>query len=192
MKLRALLFVIITFSLAAVSAAAQTDKSFTREGLTFNYPSGWAITEGVDANADQLNFSRADLDVQLTVNVFKTPLNTPEKLAEAKKVLVDRYIEQTVKSFADAGGKPVSKPATSEISGVVSQGVSVSASLDGVSGAIFIQTAVVSERMVVMTLLGPAADVKKATATWDMIRTTMKIEPPPTPTPVATPTAKKP
>lgn len=182
MRSRIFLLVFATLTLG-VAAFAQTDKSFERNGLTFSYPSGWAIMEGLDANADQLNFGRADLDVQLTMNAFKTPLNTPEKLAEAKKVLVDRYIEQTTKSFEAAGGKPVSETATSEIGGVPSTGVKVKASLDGVPGEINIQWAVVNQRMVVMTLLGPASDVKKAMPAWDMLRTTIKIETPKPPEP---------
>ena len=175
-----------------LSAAAQTaPKIFDRNGSHFIYPDGWSFEDASNNNSEELTFGRSDMDVQLKVSLFKTPLTTPEKLAEAKKILVDRYIDATVKSFESAGGKPVSKPATSEIAGVASQGISVTASLDGVPGAISIQWAVVSERMVVMTLLGPSSDVKKATPAWDMIRTTLKIEPPP-PTPVATPTPKKP
>ncbi|HEV7473562.1 MAG TPA: hypothetical protein VGN90_05925, partial [Pyrinomonadaceae bacterium] len=178
--------------LCAVSAAAQAvpsdAKEFNKDGLIFNYPSGWSFNDNSNADAQQMVFGRADSDAQLTVFVFRTPLTSPEKIAEAKRVLVDKYIASTTKSFEQAGGHPESAPATSEIGGVKSEGVKIRAALDGVAGVAEIQSAVVGERLVVLTFLGPDKALTKAAPAWDLVRTTIKIAGP-TPQPKASPAA---
>jgi hypothetical protein len=180
-------FVIITLFVIAFAAAgipAQTPpKSFTRDGVSFSYPSEWLLQDKAGSNADDFEFMNANLDVQLKVTVSKAIDPTPENVAKAKKVLVDHYTDHTIKSFEAAGGKPQSSPATSEIGGVASTGVLVTASLGGSPGNIQIQSALVGDRIVVLTLLGPTSDTKRAAAAWDMLRTTMKVEAQKTPEP---------
>jgi len=176
--------------LCGVSASAQTApsdaKEFNKDGLSFSYPAGWSFNDTSNNDAQQMTFGRPDSDAQLTVFVFRTPLTSPEKLAEAKRVLVDKYVASTTKSFEQAGAHPESSPASSEIGGVKSEGVKIRASLDGVPGVAEIHWAVVGQRLVVLTLLGPDRAITKAAPAWDMVRTTMKI-PEPTPSPKPSP-----
>lgn len=165
-------------------------KEFNKDGLSFSYPSGWAFNDTSNDDAQQMTFGRSDSDAQITVFVFRTLLTTPEKIAEAKKVLVDKYVASTTKSFEQAGAKPESSAAASEIGGVKSEGVKIKASLDGVPGVAEIQWAVVGQRLVVLTFLGPDKALTKATPAWDTIRTTIKtgeVAAPPQPSPTPAP-----
>jgi hypothetical protein len=168
--------------LCSLSAGAQTPasdaKQFNKDGLSFGYPSGWTFNDTSNADAQQMTFGRPDSDAQITVFVFRAPLTTPARLAEAKRVLVDKYLASTTKSFEQAGGHPESSPAASEIGAIKSEGVKIRASLDGVPGVAEIHWAVVGQRLVVLTFLGPDKAVAKTTPAWDLIRTTMKIEEP--------------
>jgi hypothetical protein len=108
--------------------------------------------------------------------------------------LVDKYVASTTKSFEQAGAHPESSPATTEIGAVKSEGVKIRASLDGVPGIAEIHWAVVGQRLVVLTFLGPDRALTKAAPAWDLVRTSMTIEeaqpqpkPQPKPTPQATP-----
>jgi hypothetical protein len=180
--------------LGAVSASAQTApgdaKEFNKDGLSFNYPSSWTFNDTSNTDAQQMTFRRADSDTQITVFVFRTPVTTPERIAEAKRVLVDKYVASTTKSFEQAGARPESSPASTEIGGVKSEGVRIRASLDGVPGVAEIDWAVVGQRLIVLTFLGPDRALPKATPAWDTIRTTIKIAeqaPQPQPSPKSTP-----
>jgi hypothetical protein len=180
------------FALCAGSAAAQTipsdAKLFSKDGLSFNYASGWQFNDTSNSDAQKLNFGRPDSDAQITVFVFRDRLTKPEEIAEAKKVLVDKYVASTTKSFQTEDPKTTSTPATSEIGGVVSEGVKIRASLGGVPGLAEIQWAIVGERLIVLTFLGPDSALKKATPVWDLMRTSLKIEAPqPKPQPAASP-----
>ncbi len=181
-------FTLIAFLLLyAVSTTAQTvpseGKEFNKDRLSFSYPSGWSLNDTSNTDAQQMTFGRADSDVQITVFVFRTPVTTPEKIAEAKGVLVDKYVASTTKSFEQAGAHPESSPASTEIGGVKSEGVKIRASLDGVPGVAEIEWAVVGQRLVVLTFLGPDRALTKAAPAWDTIRTTIKIEEPQPKTP---------
>lgn len=188
---RNLLQLIPILLLCGLCSSAQTKppdtKGFNKDGLSFDYPPSWSFNDNSNTDAQQMTFGRADSEVQLTVFVFRTPVTTPEKIAEAKRVLVDKYVDATAKSFEQAGGHPERSPASTDIGGVKTEGVKIRASLDGVPGVAEIHWAVVGQRLVVLTLLGPDKAMTKATAAWDTIRTTIKIA---EPTPQAKPSPK--
>jgi hypothetical protein len=187
-------FLLFAFlALFAASAAAQTTpgdaKAFTKDGLSFSYPTGWSFNDTSNADAQQMTFGRPDSDAQIRVFVFRTLIKTPEQLSEARKVLVDPYIASTVKQFEQMGAKPSRAPATTDIAALKGDGVRISASLDGDPGAAEIFWGVVGQRLVVLTRFGPDKALAKALPAWDLIRTTIKVEEPQPkmPQPVASP-----
>ena len=195
----------LSFSLAAIallvlwsmSALAQTPppdgKQLSKDGLSFNYPNGWTLVDDSNADAQNFNIGRADSDAQMRVFVFRTPVTTPERLAEAKKVLIDPYVASTMRQFEQMGAKPQKSPASTEIAKVASEGVRIAASLEGVPGAAEIYWGVIGNRLVVLTQLGPDRALKQASPAWDAIRNTIAIVDPkatPQPAPAASPTPK--
>jgi len=92
--------------LCVVSASGQDAKEFNKDGLTFTYPANWTFNDTSNADAQQMTFGRPDSDAQIRVFVFRTPIKTPEQLAEARKVLVDPYINATQKQFEQMGAAP--------------------------------------------------------------------------------------
>ncbi|HUS09155.1 MAG TPA: hypothetical protein VMZ30_01725 [Pyrinomonadaceae bacterium] len=184
---------LLVFGLSASAQTPADAKQFTKDGLSFSYPSAWAFNDTSNTDAQQMTFGRTDSDAQITVFVFRAPLTTPERLAEAKRVLVDKYIASTTKSFEEAGARPESAPTSTEIGTVKSDGVKIRASLDGVPGVAEIHSAVVGQRLVVLTFLGPDKALVKAAPAWDMIRTSIKVEEPqPKIEPKAQPTVQPP
>ena len=164
-------------SLSALGQTQVTDaKQFTKEGLTFSYPTGWVLNDTSNADAQQLVVGRPNSEAQITVFVFRTPVSTPERVAEARKVLVDPYVAQTTKSFQQAGAKPESSPATTEVGAIKAEGVKISASLSGEPGAAEIYWGVVGQRLVVLTFFGPDKALKQAAPAWDLIRTSIAVE----------------
>jgi len=175
--------------LCGFSASGQDAKQFNKDGLSFSYPASWTFNDTSNADAQQMTFGRADSEAQIRVFVFRTPIKTPEQLAEARKVLVDPYINATLKQFEQMGATPKRAPATTEISGLSGDGVRITASLDGEPGAAEIFWVVVGQRLVVLTRFGPDKALTRALPAWDLIRTTIKVEEaqPKTPQPAASP-----
>ncbi len=175
--------------LASAQTPAADAKQIARDGLTFNYPTNWSVTDTSNADSQQFTLGRPNSEAQVRVFVFRTPVQTPERVAEARKVLVDPYIASTTKAFQQMGAKPASAPATTDIGTMKAEGVRISASLAGEPGAAEIYWGVVGQRLVVLTLFGPDNALKQAAPAWDIIRASIAVEEPKPaqPKPTATP-----
>jgi hypothetical protein len=155
-------------------ALVQTPKTFTKDGLSFDYPADWTLQEGVNDDAQQLTLAKANSDVQISVFVHKGRI-APEKLPDAKKAFIDPYIAATTNQFVQMGAKPEQSPDTSEIAGLKADGVKINASLGGETGAAKIYWAVVGQRVVVLTLFGPDKQLAKLAPAWDLVRNSLKV-----------------
>ena len=164
----------ILLAIACVIALAQTPKTYTKDGLSFDYPADWTLQEGVNADAQQLTLAKANSDVQISVFVHKGRI-TPEKMPDAKKAFIDPYITGTERQFVQMGAKPEQSPEASEIGGVKAEGVKVSASLGGESGAAKIYWALVGQRVVVLTFFGPDKQLTQQAPAWDLLRNSLKV-----------------
>ena len=103
---RAIVCVFAFALLMVVGVAAQNNKHFTKDGLSFDYPDGWTLTDDSNSDAQQLMLNRSDSNAQITVFVHRGKVNTPEKLALAKTKIIDPYLNHTEKQFVGMGAKP--------------------------------------------------------------------------------------
>jgi hypothetical protein len=187
MRLTVKLLVVVAFSVVFASAQTPSDgQHYAKGGLSFDYPKGWKLEESQGDDSTDLKLSRSDSDMLIQVFVHKGR-TTPEKLPEAKKGFIDPYINANMKQFVAMGATPKQAPDTSEIAGIKADGVNISASLGGVTGAAKIYWAIVGQRVVVLTLFGPDTDTKRLASAWDLVRTTIKTE---EPAPAASPSPK--
>ena len=178
----------VTFLFCLV-VMAQTPKNFAKDGLSFDYPSQWTLTDDSTDDAQQLTLSKSDSDAQIRIFVHKGRI-APEKLPDAKKAFIDPYISATIKQFVTMGAKPEQTPDTSEIGGVKADGANISASLDGEAGAAKIYWALVGQRVVVLTFFGPDKQTKQHSPVFDLVRTSLTVVDPkatPSPSPKASP-----
>ena len=163
--------------LFAFAATAQTgNKHFAKDGLSFDYPDGWTVTDESNTDAQQLTLGRGDSPAMIKFFVHRGKVNTPEKLAQAKTKIVDPYVAYTEKQFVSMGAKPQRADATTQIAGLNAEGVHITAVLEGESGEAGIYWAAIGERLVVLTLFGPDKALKKVQPSWDLVRNSLKIE----------------
>ena len=167
-KLLALTFI------CCLIASAQTPKNYFKGGLSFDYPADWTLTDDTNDDAQQLTLAKENSDVQIRIFVHKGRI-AQEKLPDAKKAFIDPYIASTVKQFVQMGAKPEQSPDTSEIGGMKADGVNISASLGGESGAAKIYWALVGQRVAVLTIFGPDKQTKQLAPAWDLIRNSIQV-----------------
>jgi hypothetical protein len=172
----------------SVSMHSQSDvKQFNKEGLLFEYVPGWTLQDDSNSDAQQIILTRGDSDAQIRVFAHRGKV-TPEKMAQARKSLIDPYIDSTAKQFVAMGAKPEQSPDATDIGTTKAEGVNIKAVLGGDPGAARIYWALIGQRVVVLTFFGPDRDLKKHAAAWDRVRTSLQIEekkpdPKPSPTP---------
>jgi len=169
------IFVLIGLLSAVAVAQAGDTKSFAKDGLSFDYPAGWSVQDDSSTDAQQLMLSRSDSDAQIRLLVHRGNIKA-EKLPDAKKAFIDPYISYLNKQFESIGASPKQSPDASEIGGLKAEGVSVTASIGGEPGAAKIYWALVGQRVVMLTYLGPDKDLKKYLPAWDLVRTSIKTD----------------
>jgi hypothetical protein len=152
---------------------------YEKEGLSFDYADGWTLADQSNADAQQLTLTKANTDAQITVFVHRGRIDTPEKLVQAKKAFIDPYVKSVNDRFVGWGAKPESSPATSEVGGAAAEGVRIRASLGGDAAEASIFWAPVNGRVVVLTFFRPDNQNKQTMPSYDVIRTSIKVEPPP-------------
>jgi hypothetical protein len=187
MKLTLRLSIVVVLS--CVFASAQTApeaQRYSKAGVVFDYPKGWTVQEVPNQDTQDIVLSRTNNDISIIISVHKGRI-TPEKLPEAKKLLIDPYVKARMDQFVSMGATPKQSPDASEIGGIKADGVNITASLGGDPGAAKIYWAVLGQRVVVLTLFGPDREIKQFGPAWDLVRTTMKIE---EATPAASPSPK--
>lgn len=168
-----------------ILASGQTPKTLEKDGLSFNYPEGWLLTDDSNGDAQQFTLSKSDSDVQIRLFVHKGKI-TAEKFPDAKKAFIDPYVDATTKQFVQMGAKPEQSAETSEIGGVAAEGVAIKASLGGEAGAARIYWALVGRRVAVLTIFGPDTQTRQHAGVWDLVRSSVKVADP-TAAPAASP-----
>ena len=167
----------IVFCCALATAQTADTKNFSKDNLSFDYPSSWQFQDASSDDAQQFTLAKANSDVQIRIFVHKGRISQ-EKLPDAKKAFIDPYIAATAKQFVAMGAKPEQTPDATDIGGVKADGVNISASLGGESGAAKIYWALLGQRVVVMTYFGPDKQLKQLASAWDLIRTSLKVTDP--------------
>ena len=162
-------------------AAAQNPntKHFDKDGLSFDYPISWQISDQSTGQMQFLELTNGDVVIRL-----RSPrdwLKTPEKEAHAKKLMHDQYIDDFAAQLSQAGMNPKRSPLTTQIAGVDAEGVRLSAVLDGQPGGMDSYYRIISDRLVDLSIIGSEKDVAKSAAAWELVRTSIKVEPPPQP-----------
>lgn len=164
----------LVFCCVLASAQTPDTKNYSKDGLSFDYPASWQLSEDNTSDAQQLSLSKANTEVQIGIFVHRGR-TTPEKMADAKKAVVDPLIAGNTKQLVAMGAKPEQVPDSTEIGGFKADGTSINASLGGETGAAKVYWAIVGQRLVVLTLFGPDKQLKQLAPAWDLVRTSLKV-----------------
>lgn len=174
--MRRILTCLAAFLFAFAATAQINNKHFAKDGLSFDYPDGWSVTDESTSDAQQLTLGRSDSPTMIKFFVHRGKVNTPEKLTQAKAKIIEPYLTYTEKQLASMGGKPQRTDATTQIAGANAEGVRIIAVLEGETGEAGIYWATIGDRLVVLTLFGPDKALKKVQPSWELIRNSLKIE----------------
>ena len=190
--LRTLIFA--TASLLLVGSVLAQDpniKHFAKDGLSFDYPANWEISDQSTSQMQYIQLAREGY-TEIRVRVPREWLKTPEKEASAKKLIQDKYVDDFATQVEQAGLHPKRSTANTQISGGDAEGARLRAVLDGQPGGMDSYFRIVSDRFVQLSMFGSEKEIVKSAPVWDMIRNSLKVEPAPQPksTPQPSPVKK--
>ncbi|HBB97841.1 MAG TPA: hypothetical protein DC054_20865 [Blastocatellia bacterium] len=168
--------------LVIISASGQDPnvKHFEKDGLSFDYPANWQISDQSTGQMQYVQLAR-DGFAEIRIRAPREWLKTPGKEAAAKKLIQDQYVDSFATQLQQAGLNPKRSTAATQISGADAQGARVRAVMDGEPGGMDSYFNVVSDRLVQMSIIGSEKEIAKSATVWDTIRNSLKLEPPPQP-----------
>ena len=190
MKFTRLIIVGITLSMLIGAALAQDPnvKHFDKDGLSFDYPANWQLSDQSTGQMQFIELTRGDL--VLRVRSPREWLKTPEKEAHARKLFQDQYVDGFATQFEQQGMSPKRSAITTTIAGANAEGTRLRVVMDRQPGGLDSYYLILSDRMVNLSILGSESDIKKVAPVWDLIRNSLKVAPPPQPSPKPSATPK--
>ena len=173
------IFLIVAMaSLAGATLAQNSNQHFAKDGLSFDYPAGWATDESKSSGQMQYLTLGRDGYALIVVRAPRALVDTPDKEANAKKIVQEGFVDAWIKNFEAQGAKPERSAVTTEIAGGPAECTRLSASLDGEPGRVDICYRLLEKKMVQIAIIGSTKDIGRTTSAWDSIRNSLKIEPP--------------
>ena len=179
--LRFLICAIFIALVAAIGPAQDPNvKHFEKDGLSFDYPANWQISDQSTGQMQYIQLAR-DNYAEIRIRTPREWLKTPDKEAAAKKLIQDQYVDTFAAQIQQAGMTPKRSTAATQISGADAQGARIRAVMDGEPGGMDSYFNITSDRLVQMSIIGSEKEIAKSAPVWDMIRNSLKVEPPPQP-----------
>ena len=174
-----LLMTLVFFGLALATIVAQDPNvnHFAKDGLSFDYPKGWVLNDHSSPQMQLIELGQGDVTIR--IRSPREYLKTPEKEAQAKKIVQDNYVNEFFNNVQQAGMSPKRSVVTTQIAGADAEGARVRAILGGAPGGLDSYSRIVSDRLINLSVIGSEKDVTKAAPAWDIIRNSIKVEPPP-------------
>lgn len=173
----------LALSLLIGSALAQDPnvKHYEKDGLSFDYPANWQFSDQSTGQMQFIELTRGD--VVLRVRSPREWLKTPEKEAHAKKLFQDQYVDGFASQFEQQGMQPKRSAITTTIAGANAEGTRLRVVMDRQPGGLDSYYLILSDRLVNLSILGSESDITKSAAVLNLIRNSLKIAPPPQPSP---------
>jgi len=174
---------------SGLSAQDPNVKHFEKDGLAFDYPAKWQFSDNSSRQMQFVELSQGD--VVIRIRSEREWLKAPDKEAHAKKLFQDDYVNQFSTQLEQAGMKPTRSQISTQIAGGDAQGTRVRGMNGGESGGMDAYYRIVSDRLVSLSIVGSDKEIAASAPVLDMIRNSLKVEPPPQPKASPSP-AKKP
>jgi hypothetical protein len=110
--------------------------------------------------------------------ILRGTLISSKQEEQAKTALIEPSISRLLKQYEDARIQVDRNPATPDVAGSPSEGAQLHFAVDGQAGATDIDWRVINQRLVQIFFMRPEKTASKATACWEMVRSTLRIEKP--------------
>jgi hypothetical protein len=172
-----------------VTAQDPNVKHYDKDGLAFDYPANWQFSDQSTAQMQYIQMAR-DGYAEIRIRTPREWLKTPEKVAAARKLIQDQYVDGFASQIQKEGMSPKRSTGATQISGAEAEGAKVRAVMDGQPGGMDSYFNILEDRLVQMSIIGSEKEIAKSAPVWDMIRNSLKIAPPPKPSPTPTPKTK--
>src|SRR5437870_8521868 len=166
-RVRKLVCVAMPLLFVAGALGQPNFKHFAKDGLSFDYPWGWQVSDQSTGQMQYIQMAR-DGFAEIRIRVPREWLKTPEKEAAAKKLIQDQYVDSFATQVEQAGMRPKRSTTATQIAGADAEGARVRAVMDGQPGGMDSYFRTMSERLVKLSIIGSEKEITKFARVLDL------------------------
>ena len=177
------LLALVTMSclIAAANPTGPQTNSYSRDGLSFEYPADWPLSDQSDAQAQTLSLDRGQNEAKILILVLRQRMG-PQQLAEAQARMTQAIVDSLTQSFTQEGLRPLPSSVSAMIGGRQATGIRLRAVLQNEAGNADVYWLALGDRLVHLILIGADPELARASNAWNMVCSTLRVEggiPPP-------------
>lgn len=171
------LLALVTMSglIAAANPTGPQVNRYSSDGLSFEYPADWPLSDRSDAQAQTISLDRGQNEAKILIMVLRQGMD-PEQLALAQTRMTQAIVDNLAQSFAQGGARPQPNFVSATIGGVRANGVRLRAVLQNESGSADVYWLVLDNRLVHVIIIGADQQLARASQAWGIICGTLRVE----------------
>lgn len=180
MKLTSKLFVIFAMVamsclIAAANPTSPQANRYSEDGLSFEYPADWPLSDESDAQAQTLSLDPGQNEAKILVIVLRQRMDA-QQLAEAQPKMTQAILDSLAQSFSRAGVTPQPSYVSATIAGRQATGIRLRAVLQNEAGNADVYWLALSDRLVHVIFVGADPELARAANAWNMVCSTLRVE----------------
>ena len=175
-QLRNLSIIILIALVSAASVQAQvaaTTKHFEKDGLTFEYPAQWNLTDDNSQDERTVTLKPEAGATQILVALYRGPVPTCDFETEGKKIT--NLLSKRVAIVIQAGDAPVSVPVKAKAADSELEGIELNGIIQRMPALGDIYSARMKRQFVSLVYVRRVED-ERASAAWELFLNTLKVE----------------
>lgn len=167
--------VLVSLHAFAQSATGNT-KHFSKDGLSFDYPVTWTLTDRSNSNAQDLVLARPGTSLLIMVVAYRDPLSTRDQLLTAHVEITEPYIRSLAEKFGTSKKPGKRDSACAKIAGLSIGGVQIRGSINQQPSTAEIYSFTRARRFLTLVYVRTATDDLEGGPGWSIVRDTLKID----------------
>lgn len=180
---------LLAVALLCASASARQSptapaKHFAADGLSFEYPAGWALDDKSDAHAQRLVLTRPDSPAHIVVMAFRGRTLTAEQAQKVREQITNPIVENLARGMRVAEAPSWDSPVCEKVGDKrVAVGFRLEGEFEKQPGVAEVYALVYGRRFVNLMYVRPAKEEASSAPAWGLLRDSLRVEPPPDATP---------
>ncbi|MBV8856013.1 MAG: energy transducer TonB [Acidobacteria bacterium] len=187
MKTSLAIFVVLLAALARVPHARTQGGAghFSKEGLAFDYPAGWALADTGDAQMQRLMLTRPGGSNVIIVFAQREPIKNARQLSESRRGVTMPYVANVAHKLGLDHPPPPNEAQCVPVGGRPALGFRLTGNYEGEPTTAEVYTVVLGQRLLHLVHLRAEKDEAAGAAAWKTLLDTLKVDAPAQPSPEA-------
>jgi hypothetical protein len=167
--------VILLFTMLILSSplAAQVNQ-YSKDGLSFSYPSNWPAQEEINEQVHIVSFDAGQNEAKIMVMAFRQAM-TPEQINQAQPNVTQALADTFTQTIQQQGGQVQRSFVSVAVAGRQASGVRLRAVIKNDPGNAEIYWLTLNNRLIYLIFVGSDTERARAAVAWNMICTTLRV-----------------